>query len=86
MHQSEVDIFLFVNPLSGSKQGVKLLELKEKTYQFELQQNIEFQKEENLKSSSKKQISGEGTIVNTKIFSLIDDEEKREALGLIKTT
>ncbi len=85
MRQSEVDIFLFVNPLSGSKQGVKLLELKEKTYQFELQQNIEFQKDENLKSS-KKQISGEGTIVNTKIFNLIDDEEKREALGLIKTT
>lgn len=72
-----------MNPLSGSRQGQKLLDLKNKTLQFEMEPNIEFQ---DSKSSSKNQSSGQGTIVNTRIFNLIDNESKREALGLIQTT
>lgn len=33
-----------------------------------------------------KQIGGQGTIVNTRIYNLIDHDQKIEALTLIKTT
>lgn len=87
MSQPVVDIFLFVNPLSGSRQGQKLLDLKDKTYQFELEQHVEFLSGD-LKSSQKKaskEFDGQGTIVNTRIYNLIDHDEKREALGLLQT-